>query len=141
MYGDPNYFANQNNPWYPNTTQNQQQWVPQVKTNKILVTSLEEAISKSGERHSEMYYYDQNKPVIYVVRTDMNGVKSWGELRYTIPNQEDTTPATKADVSTLAARLDALAAKLEILEPAKTVKRKKNETTETEVTENVESIG
>lgn len=84
------------------------QWIPQLKTNKILVTSLEEAIAKSNDRHSEYYYFDQSKPVFYIVRTDMNMAKSWIEIPYTIPNQENNTPVTKADLMKLEERLTAL---------------------------------
>lgn len=141
-YGNPNPF-----PWSSNNitmpAPQASPWTPQLKTNKIPVTSLDEAIAKSGERNSEMYYWDQSKPVIYVVRTDMNGVKSWAQLPYTIPNQESNTPATKADILSLTARVDELANKLNTFENAKvnTTKRKKVETAETEVAENVESNG
>ena len=138
MYGDPNYFANmqnmQRNPGWPSTTQ----WAPpQLKTNRILVTSLEEAIAKSTDSYSEMYYFDQNKPVFYIVRTDINMVKSWTVVPYTLPNQENSTPATKADLASLEARLEA---KIASFEPKVTQKKKKSEI-EQEVTENGESLG
>jgi hypothetical protein len=83
-------------------------WTPQLKTNKILVTSLEEAIAKSNDRYSEYYYFDQSKPVFYIVRTDMNMAKSWIEIPYTIPNQENNTPVTKADLARLEERINDL---------------------------------
>jgi hypothetical protein len=112
MFNDPYNFSGNQNGW-PNTfQQTAPQWgVPQLKTNKVLVTSLEEAISRSTDRYSEMYYFDQNKPVFYIVRTDMNLVKSWVEIPYIVPNQENNTPATKADLADIEKRLGILEAK------------------------------
>lgn len=112
MFNDPYNFSGNQNGW-PNTLrQTAPQWgVPQLKTNKVLVTSLEEAISRSTDRYSEMYYFDQNKPVFYIVGTDMNFVKSWVEIPYIVPNQENNTPATKADLADIEKRLGILEAK------------------------------
>lgn len=136
VYGDP--FNNWNNP-YAQQAQPQLQWgTPQLKTNKILVTSLEEAINKATERYSETYYFDQNKPVFYIIRVDMNMVKSWLEVPYTLPNQEQNTPATKADIAGLEAKLKAMEATVKAMEQKPSTKRKKVEA-EQEVTEDVES--
>lgn len=125
-----------NNPWqgtyYPNT-----QNYAQPRTNKILVTSLEEAIAKSGELGSEMYYFDQTKPLIYVVKTDMVGAKSWAQLAYSTEQQTNNAPATRADVAALASRIEALLSKLDTVESKPSRKKK----VEAEVTENVESDG
>lgn len=132
IYGDPNSWANTQPNW--NMPQAQQpNWVPQLKTNKILVTSLEEALSKPAERYSEMYYWDQSKPVIYVVRTDQNMVKSWAEIPYTLPNQASSIPATKAELDALAAELAELKAKLESKKPKQKVVQ--------EVISDAESLG
>ena len=104
-----NDFNNVWNGQYINIpNQHSNTWTPQLKTNKILVTSLEEAIAKSNDRHSEYYYFDQSRPVFYIVRTDMNMAKSWVEIPYTIPNQENITPVTKADLAKLEERINAL---------------------------------
>lgn len=130
IYGDP--FNNWGNTY---AQQVQPQWgTPQLKTNKILVTSLEEAISKATERYSETYYFDQNRPVFYIVRVDMNMVKSWLEVPYTLPNQEQNTPATKADIAGLEAKLKAMESVVQAMEQKSTSKRKKVEV-EQEVTE------
>ena len=132
QYGDPNYWNQQN--WINNNPQlapPNSNWIPQVRTNKILVTSLDEALSKNAERYSEMYYWDQSKPVIYVIRTDQNGVKSWAEIPYTIPNQANSTPVTKADLDAVEVRLKALETKLG--------KKAKQETIK-ETNEDVESV-
>ena len=134
FYGDQ--FNNWSNPY---AQQTQPQWgTPQLKTNKILVTSLEEAISKATDRYSETYFFDQNKPVFYIVRVDMNMVKSWLEVPYTLPNQEQNTPATKADLAGLEAKLNAMEATVRAMEQKSLTKRKKSDTGQ-EVTEDAES--
>jgi hypothetical protein len=118
MHGDPNYWVNNNNPFQNNWVPRQPtpNWgAPQLQTNKIPVTSLEEALSKPAERYSEMYYWDQSKPVIYVVRTDQNMVKSWAVIPYTLPDQEQNAPVTRADLAALEARI----ADLEAAKPKK----------------------
>ena len=103
QYGWPNSTFNGSAPAYYGSP------VPvPFRTNKVLVTSLEEAIAKQTERNSEMYYWDQSRPLIYVVRTDMEGRKSWAQLPYTLPNQDGNTPATKADILALEAKIAAL---------------------------------
>ena len=139
-YGNPNpsnFNWPMNNISVPMNNTNY--WTPQLRTNKILVTSLEEAIAKSGERNSEMYYFDQSKPVIYVVKVDMNGMKSWAQLLYTTPNEQTNTPATKADIEALSSKLDNFVKSVQ--EVPKTVKRKKAEDLKTEVADDVESDG
>ena len=106
MYGDPNYWNGNQFPQNTPVTN----WVPQLKTNKIPVTSLEEALNKPAERYSEMYYWDQAKPVIYVVRTDQNLVKSWATIPYTLPDQGQNAPVTRADLAALEARITELEA-------------------------------
>ena len=130
MYGDPNCWAPSQNNY----------WSPQFKTNKIPVTSLDEAIAKSNERNSEIYYWDQSKPIIYVIKTDMNGVKSWAQLPYTLPNQDTSTPATKADITALASAISDLVKKIEELDFSKATKKKKVETN-AEVLDNGEHNG
>ena len=139
-YGNPNP-SNFNWPMnnFSVPMNNTNYWTPQLRTNKILVTSLEEAIAKSGEHNSEMYYFDQSKPVIYVVKVDINGMKSWAQLSYTSPNDQDSTPATRADIDVLYSKLDTLIKSMQ--ETAKVVKRKKVEDVKTEVADDVESDG
>jgi hypothetical protein len=123
---NPNAWAN------PYSQPTAPQWaLPQLKTNKILVTSLEEAIAKSTDRFSEMYYFDQNKPVFYIIRTGMDMIKTWLEVPYILPDQEINTPVTKADLATLEARISAL--------ENKTVQKKNKSETAQEVTKDVES--
>ena len=101
----------------------QSNWGMQPRTNKILVTSLDEAIAKSNERNSELVYFDQSKPLIYIVKVDMTGVKSWAQLEYSTGAQDTNSPATKSDIAALTGKIEALVAKLE----PETPKRKKKE--------------
>lgn len=73
-----NYYPYQN----PYQGYNQfNQPVPQVqsmqpKTNKIWVTSVEDALAKSVELNSEYVYLHQDKPLLIEVRTDNQGRKT-----------------------------------------------------------------
>lgn len=105
---------------------------PRLNTNAIFVTSLEEALIKTTERNSDMIYFHQDKNEFYRVKVDMEGRKSWAIFLYSLPNQEDNAPATKADIRALVARIEALEDSKEV----KVAPRKKKE-----VNENAESDG
>lgn len=79
-----------------------------TNTNKIYVTSLEDALSRTGTRGSEMVYFHQDANEFYVVKTDVDGRKSWMGFTYNIPNQDATMPATKADLKELLSRIEKL---------------------------------
>ena len=80
-----------------------------LRSNRILVTSLNEALTKPCDYGSEMYYWDQSRPVIYIVRTNLQGVKEWAEIHYIVPAPQ----ATAADrLEGLEKRLSALEIKL-----------------------------
>lgn len=120
----------QNNSWgqprqyggYTPLTQPQ----PRLNTNAIFVTSLEEALIKTDMRNSDMIYFNQDKNEFYRVKVDMEGRKSWAVFLYTLPNQEDNAPATKADIQALVARIEALEGSREV----KAAPRKKKEVTD-----------
>lgn len=80
----------------------------QPNTNKIYVTSLEDALNRAASRGSEMVYFHQDNNEFYVVKTDMDGRKSWAGFTYNIPNQDASIPATKADFKELVSRIEAL---------------------------------
>ena len=77
----------------------------QPNTNKIYVTSLEDALNRSAPRGSEMVYFHQDANEFYVVKTDSDGRKSWAGFNYVAPNPDLTTPATKADIKELLDRI------------------------------------
>lgn len=104
-----------------------------LNTNAIFVTSLEEALVKTNDRNSDVIYFHQDKNEFYRVKVDAEGRKSWATFIYALPNQDDSTPATKADMRALLARIEALE---NLKEPKVAVKSKKKE-----VIENGESDG
>ena len=93
--------ANQN---YGMNTQSQVPW----NTNVTFVTSLEEALYRTNSRGSDMIYFHQNKDTFYRIKVDLDGRKTWAEFSYTSPSQDDTTPATKADIKAIEDRLHKL---------------------------------
>lgn len=48
----------------------------QPKTNKIFVTSLEEAMARPAEPNTEIIYLHQNEPLLFEIVTDMQGRKA-----------------------------------------------------------------
>lgn len=125
-WGQPRQYGGYTSPAQPQ---------PRLMTNAIFVTSLEEALIKTTERPSDMIYFHQDKNEFYRVKVDMEGRKSWAAFPYNLPNQEESTPATKADIQALIARIEALEGSKEI----KVGPRKKSASKE--VTDNGESDG
>lgn len=82
----PNNFV----PYNQNNGFNQPQQQP-VKTNHIYVTSLEDALARSVEPNSEIVYLHQDKPLLYNVRTDMMGKKTYTVLELKPPIAENIT--------------------------------------------------
>lgn len=65
------------NPYQGYMNQYQQtQQVIQPKTNKVWVTSLEDAMARSVEPNSEYIYLHQDKPLLIEVKTDSQGRKT-----------------------------------------------------------------
>ena len=83
-----------------------------ISTNVIKVTSLEEAIMQTNRRPCDMVYFNQDKDEFYNVKIDYDGRKTWAVFTYTVPNLDASTPASKADIASLIARVDALEAKV-----------------------------
>lgn len=79
--------------YYGNYQPTQSVQASQPKTNKIWVTSLEDAMSKPVEPNSEYIYLHQDKPLLIEVRTDNQGRKSTRvlELKAYV---EETKPET-----------------------------------------------
>lgn len=120
--------------WYSPATSNPSGWQHQLNTNVIYVTSLEEALIKTNMRNSDMIYFNQNKNEFYRIKVDMEGRKSWAAFPYSSPDSEDNTPATKADILALSARIEELEAAKETKIATKNIRKK-------ELTDNVESNG
>lgn len=117
-WNDP--YWNRTNPMPWNNSYTPSPSVPsQPNTNKIYVTSLEDALNRAASRGSEMVYFHQDANEFYVVKTDADGRKSWMGFQYVIPNQDANTPATKADINSLIERIEKLEGKGEVSVDAK----------------------
>lgn len=132
----PTFGQYMQQPYMPDLAYRQSSPGPMLRTNRILVANVNEAIFRSNDRGSEMYYFDQNKPVFYVVRVDMEGRKSWVEVPYGAPAPDNNSPATRAEVAELRKKFEEFEAKF--LTTSNTSKPKKNKT---EVVEHDESAG
>lgn len=109
-YQQPNYQGYYNN---------YQQVQPQPKTNKVWVTSLEDAMARSVEPNSEYIYLHQDKPLLIEVRTDGQGRKTTRvmELKDYVeqPKAETTMPnnfPTREEFDGLKAEIQALKERL-----------------------------
>lgn len=117
----------QRNSWGQQHTYNSYTTQPRLNSNVVVVTSLEEALIRTSECNSDMVYFHQDKNEFYRIKVDSEGRKSWAAFPYSLHNQEDTTPATKADIRDLITRVEALEAQ--------------NKNKKKEVTNNAESNG
>lgn len=105
---------------YMNQYQQPVQQVFQPKTNKVWVTSVEDALAKSVELNSEYIYLHQDKPLLIEVRTDGQGRKTTRvmELKDYVeqPKPETATPnnfPTREEFEGLKAEIQALKSKLD----------------------------
>lgn len=92
-FGNNNAFGNM--PQMQMPMQGMQYQMP-PKTNKIFVTSLEEALAKPVEPHTEVIYLHQTEPLLFEVSTDMQGKKTVKTFALAIPKQEEKQPAVNA---------------------------------------------
>lgn len=87
----------------------------QPKTNKIFVTSLEEALARPSEPNSEVIYLHQNEPLLFEIVTDMQGRKAVKTFRLGVEEkskpQEDYV--SRAEFEEFKAQLKATAVKEE----------------------------
>ena len=92
-----------NNYPYQNDNFSRNSFQPPVRTtsNIIFVTSLEEALYRTNERGSDMMYVHQTQPVFYRVKVNADGQKTWAEYPYIVPNQDSSSPVTRADLKAL----------------------------------------
>ena len=83
-----------------------------MHTNIIRVTSLEEAIMRTTQPGSDMMYIHQDKDILYRVKVDFDGKKSWGEFPIVVPTQPDISPITKDEFKAILDRVEALEKKI-----------------------------
>ena len=80
----------------------------QVNTNVWYVSSIDEALMRTNTRNSDVVYFDQDKDVFYRVKVDFDGRKTWAQFNYTVPNEKENIPATKADIDQLLTKIQRL---------------------------------
>jgi hypothetical protein len=113
-FGRPNTQFNQfGNAPYMGNYQTQPQPAP-MRTNKIFVTSLEDALNRYAEPNTIMVYRHQDEKFEYEIMTDAQGKKSYKTLvlsDYTAQNgdkQCSTTQISVEDFEGLKGRIKAL---------------------------------
>lgn len=83
-----------------------------VNTNIILVTSLEEALARTTAFNSDMAYYHQDLNIMYRIKVDGQGRKSWDQYNISKPDPNTIAPATRADLQSFDDRIKAIERKL-----------------------------
>lgn len=112
-FGNVPYMGN----FQPQMAQTQPQPM-QMRTNKIFVTSLEDALNRYAEPNTIMVYRHQDEKFEYEIMTDSQGKKSYKTLTlsdYSAQNEEKQPTATyisKEELDAVKERLDALESEL-----------------------------
>lgn len=91
MWGFNNPYNNFPAPSFPfnNSVGN----LSRSNSNKIFVTSIDDALSRYADPNSEMIYLNQDKPLLYEVKTDSQGRKMVNTYNIT-PSVEKTGAGT-----------------------------------------------
>lgn len=79
-FGSYNRGYNYTAPPAPTFNPTFQPTVPQLRTNKVFVTSLEDALNRYAEPNTIMVYRHQDEKFEYEVMTDMQGKKTYKTL-------------------------------------------------------------
>ena len=87
-------------------------------SNKIFVTSIEDALSRYAEPNSEMIYLNQDKPLLYEIKTDSQGRKMVNAYNITPSVEKSGAGAENADMSNYVTKteLEALRGQIKALE-------------------------
>lgn len=122
-FGNAPYMGN----YQPQMAQAQPQPM-QMRTNKIFVTSLEDALNRYAEPNTIMVYRHQDEKFEYEIMTDSQGKKSYKTLvlgDYSAPQAEkkvETNTISNEEFNAVKMRLEALES--EVLKKYKEDKRK-----------------
>ena len=100
-----NYMSNNMQPMPRQMPVFQPQPIP-PRTNKIFVSSLEEAMNKPVDFNSEFVYFDANKDFMYSIYTDEWGRKSAATFEISIPKAAE--PPEQIDTADLLKRVKVL---------------------------------
>lgn len=90
-------------------------------TNKRFVNSLDEALSIRSEYNSEMVYFDNNQDVLYNIRTNGRGEKTWDIVDLSL--RKDATQNPNDPITILNKRFDDLEKRLETIQNEYNVKQ------------------
>ena len=114
-FGRPNTQFNQfGNMPYMSNYQAQQPQPMQMRTNKIFVTSLEDALNRYAEPNTIMVYRHQDEKYEYEIMTDSQGKKSYKTLilgDFSAQNSDkpqEPTYASKEELYAFKSRLEAV---------------------------------
>ena len=116
-FGRPNQQFNQfgNAPYQGNfQPQMAQQQPPQMRTNKIFVTSLEDALNRYAEPNTVILYRHQDENFEYEIMTDSQGKKTYKTLQlsnYSAPqaDKESAQPqVSMEEFNALKSKVDSL---------------------------------
>lgn len=88
---------------------------PQLRTNKVFVTSLEDALNRYAEPNTIMVYRHQDEKFEYEIMTDVQGKKTYKTLVLTDYSAVDTRK-NEGGVVVAQEQLNAIQSKLEALE-------------------------
>lgn len=96
-----------------------------IRTNKIFVTSLEDALNRNAEPNSEMVYLHQDQNLLFEIKTDAQGRKIYQTYQFSAYKPESAAPAdAPAIIYATKEEFDALASKVNELLTTKTAKKK-----------------
>ncbi len=89
-------------------SQNTQPMPP--RTNKIFVTSLEDAMSKPAEPNTEIIYLHQTEPLLFQIYTDMQGKKSASVFTLAVAQEKgpEPNPVSRKEFDELKAKIEEL---------------------------------
>ena len=109
-----NYYAPQMPTQTPQSYFGAQPTQSPIRTNKIFVTSLEDALNRNAEPNSEVVYLHQDQNLLFEIKTDMQGRKTYQTYQFAPYKAENAAPATETPYATKD-ELNALASKVDEL--------------------------
>ena len=89
---------------------NQMNFQPHIRTNKVFVNGLQGALNMPSPANSEMVYFEQDssKQIIYVIRTDMYGMQSYTVFNYNIDEPINCDSVSRKEFEELKDRVNKL---------------------------------
>lgn len=82
-----------------------QRWNMSLNTNVYLVTSLEEALMRTNACPSDMVYFHQDLDIMYRVKVDEAGRKTWAQFNISMNDPNNNIAVTRGDLKELNDRI------------------------------------